>query len=72
MLQRLSSLYQVLVVKRPFITLSVLFLVALLAAAGVSLTATAVSLVSERRKARAASPYAYLLAASLLLRKQEA
>ena len=50
MLQRLSSLYQVLVVKRPFITLSVLFLVALLAAAGLpnfKLDASADSLTLE-------------------------
>jgi len=36
---------------------------ALIVAAGVSLTATAVSLVSERRKTRAASTLSYLLAA---------
>lgn len=50
MLQRLSSLYQVLVVKRPFITLSVLFLLAVLAAAGLpnfKLDASADSLTLE-------------------------
>lgn len=50
MLQRLSSLYQVLVVKRPAITLSVLFLVMLFAVAGLpnfKLDASADSLTLE-------------------------
>ena len=50
MLQRLSSLYQVLVVKRPFITLAALFLLAVVAAVGLpnfKLDASADSLTLE-------------------------
>src|SRR5690554_5284662 len=50
MLQRLSSLYQALVVKRPFLTLGFLFILALVAAAGLpnfKLDASADSLTLE-------------------------